>query len=42
MPDGREDTFTCSVCGGTFEKAWTDEEAKAELDNTFAVPVSEC
>jgi hypothetical protein len=25
-----ENTFTCEACGGTFEKAWTDEEAAAE------------
>jgi hypothetical protein len=24
------DTFTCDGCGGTFPKAWTDEEAEAE------------
>jgi NAD-dependent SIR2 family protein deacetylase len=24
------DTFTCAHCGGTFEKGWSDEEAKAE------------
>lgn len=23
-------SFTCYVCHGTFEKAWTDEEARAE------------
>jgi hypothetical protein len=22
--------FTCECCGGTFPKAWTDEEAQAE------------
>ena len=22
--------YTCAHCGGTWEKAWTDEEAKAE------------
>jgi hypothetical protein len=24
------DTFTCALCGGVFEKGWTDEEAAAE------------
>lgn len=25
-----DNTFTCAVCGGTFPKAWTDEEAEEE------------
>jgi hypothetical protein len=29
------DTFTCAVCHGTFEKGWSDDEAKEELSNTF-------
>jgi hypothetical protein len=30
-------TFTCEVCHGTFEMAWTDDEAIAEcVDNGFA------
>jgi hypothetical protein len=24
------DTFTCAVCGGTFDKGWSDEEMLAE------------
>lgn len=28
-------TFTCACCGETFEKGWTDEEASAELKETF-------
>lgn len=28
-------TFTCAVCGGTFPKAWTDEEALAEYEATM-------
>ena len=24
------DIYTCAHCGGTFEKAWSDEEAAAE------------
>ena len=27
--------FTCSNCGGEFEKAWTDEEAAAEKEDKF-------
>jgi hypothetical protein len=29
MTDNPE-TFTCAVCGETFEKAWSDEDADAE------------
>lgn len=29
------DTFTCTVCRGTFKKAWTDEEAVDELKSQF-------
>ena len=25
-----DNTYTCEVCGGTFEKGWTDAEAEAE------------
>lgn len=28
-------TFTCSKCGGTFEKGWSDEEALAEKNSVF-------
>jgi hypothetical protein len=29
--DGTTDNqFTCAVCGETFDKAWSDEEAEAE------------
>jgi hypothetical protein len=34
--------YVCARCGGKFEKGWSDEEAKAELDSTFAVPVEQC
>lgn len=27
--------FTCAMCGGTFDKAWTDEEATAEAAENF-------
>lgn len=36
------DTYKCSACGGTFEKGWSDEEAKKELADKFDVPVEEC
>jgi hypothetical protein len=29
------DTYVCAVCHGTFEKTWTDEEAKAEEADVF-------
>lgn len=29
------DTFTCEICRGVFEKAWTDEEAMAEAEEAF-------
>jgi hypothetical protein len=29
------ESFTCAECGGTFEKAWSDEEARAEADENF-------
>lgn len=35
-------TYTCALCGGTFNKGWSDEEAEAELASTFAVPKDEC
>lgn len=28
-------TFTCAVCRETFEKGWSDEEAREELGETF-------
>ncbi len=31
------DTFTCVVCGGTFEKGCTDEEAPAEREKVYWV-----
>jgi hypothetical protein len=30
------ETFTCENCGGTWEKAWTDDEARAEASVDFA------
>lgn len=35
-------TYTCAVCKEEFTSTWSDEEAKAELDKTFDVPVEEC
>ncbi len=29
------DTFTCEMCGETFEKAWSDEEAAEEYRKLF-------
>jgi hypothetical protein len=34
--------YKCAACGGVFEKGWSDEEALAELDETFGVPVECC
>lgn len=28
-------TFTCDRCGGTFPKAWSDDEAEAESRELF-------
>jgi len=27
--------YTCAVCGETFDSGWSDEEAKAELEEDF-------
>lgn len=29
------ETFTCTNCGGTFPKKWTDAEAEAEFKKNF-------
>lgn len=35
--------FTCGRCGETFEKTWTDEEAKHEKTAIFgAIPLAAC
>jgi uncharacterized protein with PIN domain len=35
--------YRCAECGGVFEKALTDEEAKAQLGQEFpGIPVDEC
>jgi hypothetical protein len=37
------DTFKCVLCGGEFEKGWSDDEAKDELDETFpGISTEEC
>lgn len=30
-----DDIYTCTMCGGVFEKAWSDEEAVAEAKRYF-------
>lgn len=30
-------SYTCAACGGTFETAWSDEEAAAESREAFGV-----
>jgi hypothetical protein len=30
-----KEQFTCVICKGTFDKGWSDDEAKEELANTF-------
>lgn len=42
MPNLKPNEYQCSVCEGVFDKGWTDEEAKAELDVKFQVPVEQC
>lgn len=29
--------FTCSMCGGTFESERSEQEARAEYENTFGL-----
>jgi hypothetical protein len=29
------ETFTCEMCGGNYEKGWSDEEAEAEAKALF-------
>jgi hypothetical protein len=43
VPDTPSNTYTCALCGGTFEKGLTDEEALAEKDALFpGVPLEDC
>lgn len=30
-----DETFDCVQCGGTFDKAWSDEDAQAEADELW-------
>ena len=30
-----DNMFTCHICAGTFEKAWTDEESDQEFYENF-------
>ncbi len=35
--------FKCAMCEQTFDKAWTDKEAKDELENTFGlISIEDC
>jgi DNA-directed RNA polymerase subunit RPC12/RpoP len=39
----KPDSYRCVVCGEEFVSAWTDEEAREELDKKFpGVPIEEC
>lgn len=31
----KPEEFQCSICGGVFEKGWTEEEARAEEKELF-------
>jgi DNA-directed RNA polymerase subunit RPC12/RpoP len=38
-----KETYKCSVCGITYKKGWTDEEAKEELCDTFGdIAIEDC
>ncbi len=40
---GMPDTYDCALCGGTFNKGRSDEEAMAEKAALFpGVPAEEC
>jgi len=30
-----DNTFVCAMCGGEFEKEWSDDDAEAELKENF-------
>ena len=35
--------YTCSACGGTFDKGWTDEEALDEKEQMWGdIPLDQC
>lgn len=33
----KDDTYKCDMCGDTFEKGWSDEEAEEEAADIFGV-----
>lgn len=33
-------SYKCAMCQGEFEKGWTDEEAQAEMKQTFGASMS--
>jgi hypothetical protein len=35
------DTYTCAMCGETYKKGWSDEEAKEEYEEAFPCADSE-
>jgi hypothetical protein len=38
-----DNTYECAMCGETYEKTWSDEEAIAEMNQYFGdVPVEDC
>jgi DNA-directed RNA polymerase subunit RPC12/RpoP len=35
--------YTCAICGGTFKKGWSDEDAAAELRTNWpGIPPEDC
>jgi hypothetical protein len=38
---GMTDTFTCSCCGQTYTKGWTDEEAQQEYVEAYPVEAAQ-
>ncbi len=40
----KDNEYKCAMCGGVFEKGWTDEEANAEMKGFFgqSMQASEC
>lgn len=42
MSDGQiGDPFTCSICQGTFLRAWSDEEARENYRRRWGTPVGD-
>jgi len=52
LEEAHHETFTCGLCGGVFDKGWSDEEAEAEKqehwpravahEEVFAVVCDDC